>query len=378
MIFFISNIFKIQLSGSVRDYYIKIISMHGHDAKGNGFVNIWEYYKTSIVESSQMKDWLSDLYRYCQILRDEALIVSYERVRDTIVIYLPSPTLVLRMETPFRLEFLSHKSFMKIQHICSNIMIHKNGGLFFRLIDTDYKLIGKAVTPATFYKTILKAFDRSIRFFLKGNERGAIEAIGGRGHCEKRRRRFISNAALQGRFIVMSVVIVIFMSVSPIQQDLKAIDKDYTWSLGPDYHSFGIGLSTAKRPFQLSREVSNGQEFILEFKSNRTVQSAGVVEYIPRFFDDNKIVYITEELTQVDHGVFRFKIEKSSLSSFYSFKIEWRENHSSPSVKVHITLTQLKAKSPLNTVCCGLSLGIYSVVEAVIWKRYKDRPLTKI
>jgi hypothetical protein len=206
---------------------------------------------------------------------------------------------------------------------------------------------------------------------MKGDEKKAIEILGGKNHIEKRKKRVrkerLSIVRISAVLIlVLSIIFIGFIpeSVVTMEEDTKNyeipgyVSKDKLIDF-PAYHYRGPLLGWREE------EPEPGDEFIVSFSVNSTIFEASIV------FGNKNGEIVGEVLRNVSSGEFHFTIKEDYRYYLY-IKVhsdsEW-ENHTYIFAAIRVTVKHINTFNPDNHLVAFAILAIFIPLEFLIWYR---------
>jgi hypothetical protein len=153
--------------GSEKVWYNNIIVAHAQkvESKQNGYTG--RPYSMKLFEPDQMVQVKGQKsVEYANLMSDNLLLAGYSFGKEAITLYPPSPE--MRYSSEWSPE--PHET---------GITLHDDGTISVYVSKESYRRIGVEVTYHELCQSILIAFSESIKAFAGGDEKGAVELLGG-------------------------------------------------------------------------------------------------------------------------------------------------------------------------------------------------------
>lgn len=355
-------IFRVKYSGTLGDYYNNIIVRYGQKINSidDGYTE--RPYSMKIFKPDEAGNIFYHLENYGKKMMDHLIISGYERYPENIIFYPPSPDILYGV-SGLKKEFKQS----------TRITVYFDGLLSIHVSRNDYDRIGTEVTYHELCQILLKAFASSIKKFIKGDEKGAVETLSQKGYIEARRKKVRNYRFFLVRICAVLIVLNILISAIPITTEKKVLDTTLNTNDESQISSNEIKLKAYHySPFimkPIDTRLRNGDEFLIIFSSNSSINEVYVYGYAHD--EDNQIVYytITKTLLNVTKGEIKLKIkpeviiDKDSYSSFlleeYYLKLNYTDYINRTSPEIHIEIKQLNAANIVNYWIAIIICAIY-------------------
>lgn len=344
-------------SGSVSNWYNNMVVQRGQeiaDARDGYTERPYTMKLLSPIEVENLHDIIPD---FGERMVNHLLIAGYESIDGGVIFYLPSPTLMSGI-----------MGVRKDIQQATRVTAYHDGDLSVHVSRNDYDRIGLEVTYHELCQRLLKGFGDSIKAFIKGDEKKAVETLGGKDHTKKRKRTFRSQVHSFARIAAVLTIANFILMVGVFQSDVVVLDKDFSnyQVFNGGYGSGGVIIFEMYASYPIfgylrQHSVTEGDELFISFSANITIPRVYIYLFQIGFPIVSKI------LTNVTSGDFQYKALANHSRPFLRFYLMNESTGAHVIANIHVTIKHLNTYSSKNPWIAFMVLILYTPVEFTLW-----------
>jgi hypothetical protein len=351
------NLLSKYYTGSVTQWYDNIVVSHGRkiESELDGYTD--RPYTMRMFDPKAVREWMAHISEYADLMVDNLLLAGARQFEGGLILYPPSP------------GFASASGGDERQlEKATRVIVHNDGNMSVFVSRDDYERIGPEKTYHELCQVLLSTFSGSIRTFLDGKRKEALEMVGGKDHVIRRKEAFKKSSFYMTRVMVVYIIVLFISVVGVIHNDRVTIDDDFTNLDENDELTTYIDVDIKAYHVPIGMRGTNpwaGDDIRITIDADDTITS---IQLIGSSFPELKD-HLLATADNVSDWTYRLKATNDYVIYTLKLSIEPEQDENLTLTTVHIEQTHLNAPSIHNLTIVPIVVAIYASVELLVWRR---------